>query len=313
MSVTGQPINRSNFELPREVSREVIQKTQEASIIMRLARRVNLPANGLILPMFTGDPTPEWVTETNKKPVDFPTFGQKLMQAHKLAVIVPFSDEFKRDRRTLYDICIQRLPKALAEKFDATALFGPEGGTLANFDNLGSVTTQQLDAVSKTAYDGLVAADIDISEQGGTIDGYVFSPQGRGILLTAQDTNKRPLFINSFADDAIPRLLGAPTYFTKKAYKANAGGGSEGSEGTGDSAPDIVGFAGDWNHAMWGTIEGVKIDISNQATLTYTDENQQTVTINLWQQNMFAVRAEIEVGFIAETEYFNALTRAHSA
>ena len=140
------------------------------------------------------------------------------------------------------------------------------------------------------------------------MNGYVFSPQGRGILLAAVDTTKRPLFINSVSDDAIPRVLGAPTYFSKAAYKAG-----EAAAGTDPGVPDIVGFAGDWSHAMWGTVEGVKIDISNQATLTYTNQSNQTVTINLFQQNMFAVRAEIEVGFAAETGYFNALTRAHSS
>lgn len=298
MPATGQATNRTNFELPMDVSREILQKTQEASAIQRLARRVNLPGNGLIIPMITGDPTADWVTETGMKPVSNPSFDRKLMQAHKLAVIVPFSDEFRRDRKALYDQCIRRLPLALAAKFDETVLFGP-ASTLANFDNFSAVTQQALDTSGKTAYDGLVAADIDISEQGGIVDGYVFSPQGRGILLSAVDANKRPLFINSVADDAIPRVLGAPTYFVRAAYKA---GGTN----------DIVGFAGDWSHAMWGTVEGVKIDISTEATLTYTNEDDETVTINLFQQNMFAVRAEIEVGFAAETEYFNALTRAHA-
>ena len=298
MPATGQATNRSNFELPMDVSREILQKTQEASAIQRLARRVNLPGNGLIIPMITGDPTADWVTETGMKPVSNPSFDRKLMQAHKLAVIVPFSDEFRRDRKALYDQCIRRLPLALAAKFDETVLFGP-ASTLANFDNFSAVTQQALDTSGKTAYDGLVAADIDISEQGGIVDGYVFSPQGRGILLSAVDANKRPLFINSVADDAVPRVLGAPTYFVRSAYKA---GGTN----------DIVGFAGDWSHAMWGTVEGVKIDISTEATLTYTNEDDETVTINLFQQNMFAVRAEIEVGFAAETEYFNALTRAHA-
>lgn len=312
MPATGQATNRTNFELPMDVSREILQKTQEASALQRLARRVNLPGNGLIIPMITGDPTANWVTETGMKPVSNPSFDRKLMQAHKLAVIVPFSDEFRRDRKALYDQCIRRLPLALAAKFDETVLFGPES-TLANFDDFSAVTQHALDTANKTAYDGLVAADVDISEQGGIVDGYVFSPQGRGILLSAVDANKRPLFINSVADDAIPRVLGAPTYFVRAAYKAgNAASGTAGQEGYTAAVPDIVGFAGDWSHAMWGTVEGVKIDISTEATLTYTDENSQTVTINLFQQNMFAVRAEIEVGFAAETEYFNALTRAHA-
>ena len=36
----------------------------------------------------------------------------------------------------------------------------------------------------------------------------------------------------------------------------------------------------------------------------------QLVDVSLWQQNMFAVRAEIEVGFRALTECFNLLTGA---
>lgn len=307
---SGQFINRSNIELPMEVSREILQKTQESSAVMQLARKVDLPGDGKVIPMITGDPSAEWVTETGSKPVSKPTFNKKLMQAHKLAVIVPFSNEFKRDRAALYNACIQRLPNILGAKYDATVFFGPDD-TLANFDNFAAVTTQVLDvnAVAGTnAYDGLVAADIDVSEQGGIITGYVFSPQGRGILLKTKDGDGRPLFTNSVSERAVPRILGAQTYFKKAAYKA-------GSAAVGSTAavPDIVGFAGDWDHAMWGTVEGVKIDISDQATLVYKNELEQDVTINLWQQNMFAVRAEIEVGFAAETQYFNALTRAHSA
>lgn len=305
---SGQATNRTHFELPMDVSREILQKTQEASAIMRHARRVNLPGNGLIIPMITGDPTASWVTETGMKPVDKPSFGRKLMQAHKLAVIEPFSDEFRRDRKALYDACIKRLPLVLAKEYDKTVFFGPASGSLANFDNFSAITAQALDTVGKGVYDGLVAADIDISEQGGTVSGYVFSPQGRGLLLSAVDGTNRPLFVNSVADSAIPRILGAPTYFVQAAYKAGSA-----AAGSGSGVPDIVGFAGDWTHAMWGTVEGVKIDISTEATLTYKDGNDQDITINLFQQNMFAVRAEIEVGFAAETEYFNALTRSHAA
>jgi len=72
----------------------------------------------------------------------------------------------------------------------------------------------------------------------------------------------------------------------------------------------VVGIAGDWTKAVYGAVEGVKIDISDQATLTYKDASNNDVTLNLWQRNMFAVRAEIEVGFRADTECFNLLTGA---
>ena len=55
---------------------------------------------------------------------------------------------------------------------------------------------------------------------------------------------------------------------------------------------------------MYGTVEGVKIDYSSDATLDIGSGN----VINLSQQNMFAVRAEIEVGFRADTTVFNKIT-----
>lgn len=304
MSIVGSgiPTNRTNIQLPNSVSSEILQKTQEASAIMRLARKVTLPGNGVQIPMITGDPEAQWVTETGSKPVSNPTLDKKIMQAHKLAVIVPFSNEFRRDAAALYSALVSRLPGVLAKKFDATVFFGPES-SLANFDDLSSVTKQSLQS---SVYGGLVNADTDISEQSGTINGYAFSPQGRGMLLGALDGVNRPLFINSIADSDIPKLLGAATYFTQGAYKAGSA-----AVGSTPAVPDVVGFAGDWTHAMWGTVEGVKIDVSDQASLAYKDSLNQDATLNLWQQNMFAVRAEIEVGFVAETQYFNALTRTH--
>jgi hypothetical protein len=59
---------------------------------------------------------------------------------------------------------------------------------------------------------------------------------------------------------------------------------------------------------MYGTVEGVRIDYSSDATLTLSDNS----TVNLFQNNMFAVRAEIEVGFVAETSYFDLLVKNHA-
>lgn len=297
---SGIATNRTNIDLPNDVSSVILQDMQEQSVIMRLAQQIALPGRGLQIPVITGDPEASWVSETGAKPVSNPSVGKKIMQAHKLAVIVPFSDEFRRDVGALYNALVGRLPGVLANKFDKTVLFGPDSGTLANFDNLSGVTAHALDTANSTLYKGLVAADTDISEHGGTVNGYVFSPQGRGMLLSATDTTNRPIFINDVSEDAVPRILGAPTYFTKVAYKEGTSGGV-----------DVVGFAGDWNHAMYGVVQGVTTSISTEATLTYTDGGQ-TRTVNLFQSNMFAVRAEIEVGFICQADYFNKLTRAHA-
>ena len=285
MALVGTATNRTSIDLPVDVSQEIMQKTQEDSAIMRLARQIALPGRGTSINVITSDPEAAWVGETYSKTVSNPGLATKVMRAYKLAVIVPFSNEFRRDVAALYDALIERLPRALAQKFDAT-VFGNGDKPGDDFDNFASITKQSL---ASDAYAGLVAADTDVALHGGVVNGYAISPQMRGILLGAEDTSHRPIFINSVADDAIPRLLGAPVVLSKGAFVSGS--------------PAVVGVCGDWSQAMYGTVEGVKIDYSSDATLTVNDS-----TINLFQQNMFAVRAEIEVGFRADTNMFNALT-----
>jgi HK97 family phage major capsid protein len=296
--MSGISTNRTNITLPTEVSAEILQKTQEQSAVMNLARQIALPGRGLSIPVIVGDPAAEWVAETGEKPVSNPSLSTKTMTPYKLAVIVPFSMEFRRDAKALYDALVQRLPLALAAKFDATVFHGTAPGS--GFDTLAAVTGQTISGTGNSFYSGIVAADEAIATAGGILTGFAMSPQAKGEMLKAVDNNKRPLFINNVAEGAIPMLIGAPVNYAKAAYKA------------GDSnTPDVIGFAGDWTQAMYGTVEGVQITLSDQATLTYT-ENSQTVTLNLWQRNMFAVRAEIEVGFVADTSVFNKITRTHA-
>ena len=87
--MSGISTNRTNITLPTEVSREILQKTQEGSAIMKLAQRQELPGRGLTIPTITGDPEANWVDETNVKPVSNPSIGTKNMKGYTLAVIVP--------------------------------------------------------------------------------------------------------------------------------------------------------------------------------------------------------------------------------
>lgn len=281
-------INRTTtITLPGEVSSEILQKTQESSAVMALARSIKLPGLGVTIPVITGDPEAAWVGETDKKPVKRGTLATKVMQPYTLAVIVPFSNQFRRDVPALYDELVKRLPLALAQKFDAT-VFGGVTVPGSNFDTLKGCTAQE---IGTNAYQGLVAADADISDHNGILNGWVLSPKGKAALLNAVDTTGRPLFLNNVAEGAVPMILGSKTVQSKGAYVSGT--------------PDVVGFAGDWTQAVYGTVEGVQIAIADQATL-----DDGGTPINLFQQNMFAVRAEIEVGFRCDTTVFNKLTKA---
>ena len=289
-------INRksTNVIFDPEVSNEIITKTIEESAIMQLAGKMSVNPEGKTWQTIETDPEPEWVGETEVKPIGRFTFGKRTITPYKMALIVPFSDEFLRDKKGLYDECVSRVPKLFGKKFDKTALGTVAPGT--GFDVLGNSsqatiladTTNHIDV-----YDRFLNVDATIGAADGIMSGIALAPQGRSIVLGAKDGNNHPLFTPGVESGQLGNILGAAVSVKKGVYKAGTAPAGEGDTGT----PAIVGIAGDWDEAKWGTIGTLTGSISNEATLTYT-ENGQTVTLNLWQQNMFAIRFEIEYAFL---------------
>ena len=266
--------------LPAEVSNEVLAKVQEASIVQTAALRVGLPGAGVSYQTITQDPVANWVEETAPKQVSNGIIGSKTMQPYKLAVIQAFSNEFRRDKNALYQELVRRLPNALAKKFDETVFFGTAPGS--NFDTLENVNPLSLN-------DGVYDAFVDAIEQIGVasydMNGIILSPQAEAEVLRAKDLQDRPLFIDSVQrEGSIGSALGRPVFRSRHAFEAGE--------------PDVVGFVGDWTKIRWGTVEDVSIKVSDQASL----QVDESTRIDLFQQNMFAILTEIEVGVLVEDE-----------
>ena len=280
-------VNRNSsglITLPSEVSSQIWQDTQDASIIQSLVPQIQLPGGGLDIPIITGDPEAEWVSETDEKPVSRPSFGQKNIKGYTMAVIVPFSNQFRRDYNSLYGALVGKLPGVLAKKFDQTALgFAPSPGS--GFDTLADATEVELDGYASylAALRAVDAADhADISA-------WALSSAGEIDALGETDTAGRPLLISDVqAQGSIGSILARPVHRNNNVANDN-----------------VVGIAGDWNSEMWGYVENINIDISDQATL-----NDNGTPLNLWQRNMFAVRVEFEVGFaVRDPKRFVKLTK----
>lgn len=311
--MAGIDVNRttSGVQLPKEIATEIWSSMQEASVVQRLATRIDLPGSGKTIPILSGDPSADWVAETGEKPVSRPSFSSKDITPYKLAVIVPFSDEFRRDANALYNECVRRLPGVLAKKFDQTA-FASSGAPGSNFAQLGGASAVALSPhatdVKKNTYSGLVKAYTDVANNGGTLNGWALSSQAKGLLLQQVDSTGRPLLLDSIqGGSSVSQILGESAYFSQGVYATGS--------------PATIGFAGDWGSAYWGTVEGIQISINDNATIadgveeltldlaTGTGTVEVPKQINLWQRNMFAVRAEIEIGFqVRDVNRFVKLT-----
>jgi HK97 family phage major capsid protein len=282
--------------LPKEISQEIWANAVSDSLIMQTARRINLPGSGVTIPLITGDVTANWVNETDEKPVSDAAISNKSITPYKLAVIETFSNEFRRDLPGLYAELARRLPYALGRKFDSTILNGAAPGS--NFDVLTGSTAVALDATDTIG--DLATALTTVGAAGGDISHWLIAPQAEGTIMTAKDGAGNYAFLRDARTDngAIGSIFGRDVLKSASVYNNPATG------------PDVVGFAGDFaNSAIWGSVEGIKVSISDQATV-----NKGGTQLNLWQRNMFAVLAEIEVGFVVKNgAHFVKLTGATSA
>lgn len=283
-------INRgtSGIALPVEVSNEIWGAAVEQSFFMSAARQIRMPGTGIAVQTITGDPIADWVDETAPKPVSATDFDKKTLVPYKLAVIEPFSTEFLRDLPALYEELRRRLAGALAAKFDATIMGTTAPGT--GFDVLGGATAVGIGG--SDVYGALVTAEGNIATAGGIATHIGLAPQGRSLMLGAVDQMGHPLFTQGVSSASVGTVLGAETMTARALYKAGT--------------PNVVGIIGDFSRAVWGSVEGVQISVSDQAMLVVNN-----APVSLWQQNMVAVRAEISVAFgVEDTGLFNILTDA---
>lgn len=298
--MAGIDLNRTSAGasalLPKEISSEIWANAVNDSLIMKAARQISLPGSGITIPMITGDATADWVNETDEKPVSDATISNKSITPYKLAVIEVFSDEFRRDLPALYAELARRLPSALGRKFDSTIFAGTAPGS--NFDVLTDSTAVAIDGTDTLG--DLVTALTTIGAAGGDLSHWLVSPQVEGTLMTAKDGAGNYAFLRDARTDtgAIGSVFGRDVLRSSSVYSNPATGA------------DVVGFAGDFaRSAVWGSVEGISVDISNQATV-----NKGGTQLNLWQRNMFAIRCEVEVGFaVRNGAHFVKLTGATTA
>lgn len=300
------PIVRPGFGdqlMPREIADFIFEKMEQSSVVQQLAPQEPLAGEGKSIPVITGKPSAGWVSEGGRKPVSDMTVGSKVMDPKKLAVIVPFSKEYLRDSRVnLFDMLRPKIAEAFATAFDAAAI----AGTSTPFANFLLQTTNTREIGTSTQAQGGIYGDLvnslgQVVAEGKSyrVNGWAADYTAETLLLGAIDGNGRPLF-NPDANVGIfgGTLLSRPVY-----YGENVGTPVvTGTPNTGG----VQMIGGDWSQARYGIASDVAYSLSDQASIVLADG---TTTLNLWQDNLVALLAEAEFGFVVnDVEAFVQVT-----
>ncbi len=307
MAITAATLTsgfNSGFLRPEQAA-PIFERAARISAIQRLARQVPLGTNGTEVPVVTGRMSAGWVAEGGQKPASSGAVGIKTITPKKLAAIAVVSAEVVRANPANYmNLLRDQIAEAFAIAFDNAAAHdaGPDGTAGAGpFSTYLDQTSKAVELGSSAASAGGIHADLNAALQllvndGKKLTGFALDDRVEPMLYGAVDANGRPLYVDLAQNDdsqglARPgRLLGRPSYMNEGIYF--------------NTTADILGYAGDWSQAVWGQIGGISYDVSTQATVTINGS-----LVSLWENNLVAVRAETEYGWLVnDTASFVKLT-----
>jgi HK97 family phage major capsid protein len=280
--------------LNRTQAQPIFERAARMSVAQRLAREVPLGGNGVSIPVVTGRLTAGWVAEGGQKPASNGALGLKTMDPKKISVIAVVSAEVVRANPGNYMSLIrEQVAEAFAVGFDNAAFHdsGPDGTAGGGpFTTYIDQTAKSVEVGTTTQANGGIHGDLVaglklLVDDRKKLTGFALDDTMEPLILGATDTSGRPLYVDLPTDEtsaavARPgRLLSRPSFM---------------GEGVGTTdAAKILGYGGDWTQAAWGVVGGISYDVSTEATVTING-----ALVSLWENNLVAVRAEAEYGWL---------------
>lgn len=289
----NQPTITGDFSgfIKPDQAQDYFTEASKLSAVQSLARQVPVGPNGVEFRQVTSKPTANWVDEGGRKPTTKGEIGLRSFKPHKIAAITVASAEVVRANPGNYiNLYREEIAEAFAVAFDYAALWGIGGdGTGSGpFDAAIADTSKSVALGAAGQAEGGIYADLNGALQALVADkrkltGWVLDDTTEPVLNSAVDLNGRPLFVESPYDGTSldsGRLLRRPAVFSEDIARDN-----------------VVGFAGNWEKAIWGVASGISYDVSTQATVTIDGE-----LVSLWENNLVAIRTEAEYGFLLDSE-----------
>lgn len=286
--------------LNREQSEAIFTTAYQSSVVQQLSRRVPLGFSGKAIPVVTGKVTAGWVAEGAQKPASSGSMTLKTMDPKKLAAIAVVSAEVVRANPGGYmDVLRPQIAEAFAIAFDSAALHGTSSPFSTNIDT-GSSTqefTGTAPAFTATAiYGDLNAGLSTLVNAGKKPNGWAFDSRMEPVFNSAVDSQGRPIFLDATYTD-VAGLIQRGSLLGRRAFLG---------DGVYASTPKIYGYLGDWSQTAWGAVGEISYSVSTEATVTING-----ALTSLWENNLVAILAEAEYGWLAnDTASFVKYTNA---
>lgn len=279
--------------IPEEISNEIIQKTMNESVVMKLCRKIKMNAPKVKVPVLadvTGKAA--FVSELQSIPILQPKVVDVELQAKRLSFIIPCSGEFNDltvlDLMTSYkDVITQTLINLV----DQSILVGAKEigstedkvfPTILDAAMLQKVEVPEANASGVALLDGVSDAIQTVTNNNFKVDGILGNLGVENTLRKMKDTTNNFLFPDT------TKLFGKDMNYTNIFTQDNA-----------------VAIAGNWSRCLYGIFKDIRYDWFNSGTIKISD----TEEVNLIQDYASALRITVYVASnIVYKDAFSAVT-----
>lgn len=281
--------NQLSGFIPTDIANDIIADVTRGSAVMALSKFEPMSTPEKTVPVMTEGAGAYWVGEGEKIQTSKAEWIFPKLTAKKLGVIIPVTRESLNDTTiNVFESIKPTIAEAFAVAFDKAALFGensPYGAGLSLIEKaaaagqefiFGSVPGQEIGG----DLSDLMAL---VEEAGYDVNAFAGPVAMKNSLRKAKDDNGNAIFTD-ITKDAPAQVYGSPL-----AYARN---------GAWDKTVAKL-VAGNFNYSLVGVLEGIEYRVSEDATVG---------DINLFEQDMVALRATMRIGFlIVKDEAFAVL------
>jgi HK97 family phage major capsid protein/HK97 family phage prohead protease len=273
----------------QNLQNEFIELLQPLTIIGRIPGLRRVPFK-IKVPRQTGGATVNWIGEGKVKPVSSLAFDTVTLEHHKIAGIVPMTEELVRLSNPSAEMLVRDNLIAEIVKFMDIAFVDPAADAQAGV-RPASITNGVTPVTATGATPDALRADLKTLVNS-FLDGNL-SMAGAVLLMTQQQAFAISLMTNALGQAEFPNIdvnggrLGGLPVITSEALPATGSSPTDGYPIILVKAPEIM-LADDGE---------VSIDASREASLNMDSApdspiSASTTLISLWQHNMIAIKAE---------------------
>jgi len=219
--------------LPEEFSNEIIELLGTNTVVRRAGcSTVPMNTGSLTMPFVATGSTASYTAESANITKSEPTFGQLQLHDHKLAALIPTSNDLLRNGGARVDSIIRNdIVRAMSRKEDVTFLrslgvSSEPKGMRGWVDSGNSFAAAAVSVANVTADLGKAVFLLEDAEVDTSSASWFLSPRSKKYLMTARDGNNNLVWASEMAQGT---LMGFPWYMTAQIAN-NYGSGSDESE-----------------------------------------------------------------------------------